>query len=156
MKRFSKQLGALTCMAALSVSSGLAQETSSDEQKIRDLEAQWVEAVEAGDAAAIAELYREDGRVMPPNAEPALGRDSVRAFWEEVLQLPGLNFSFEPTTVRVADSGDIAYAIGTYQLSYNVDEEPVQDAGKYIDLWEKVDGEWRVVADMFSSNLPPE
>lgn len=156
MERTSKQVGAVACVMALSVSGALGQDTASDEQAIRDLEQQWVDAIEERDAAAIVDLYHEDGRVMPPNAEPALGQDGVRAFWEEFLQLPDLDMSFEPTTVAIAESGDIAYSIGTYQLSYSNDEEPIQDAGKYIDLWQKVDGEWRVVADMFSSNLPPE
>ena len=50
----------------------------------------------------------------------------------------------------------VAYVIGTYQLMFGSEDERVQDTGKYVDVWEKVDGDWKVMVEMYSSNLPPE
>lgn len=151
----AKRVGAVAFALTLMPSLVAGQDAASDEQRITELEQQWVDAIEARDVDAVVEFYAEDGRVMPPNAEPAIGRDSVRGVWSAILELPGLDMSFEPAIVKVAESGDIAYTIGNYQMHYDGDQGRVLDSGKYIDLWEKVDGEWKVRADMFSSNLPP-
>ena len=154
MKLVSKQATAILFALLLLPSTSLGQST--DEQQIRDLEQQWAEAVEERNLEGIVDLFAEDGQVMPPNAEPAMGRESVRKAWQGMLDLPELDLSFAPTDVNVAESGDMAYAIGTYRLTFQSEgqEEPTQDSGKYVDIWEKVDGEWKVMVEMFNSNLP--
>jgi uncharacterized protein (TIGR02246 family) len=158
MRLASKQIAATVFALMLLPSAGFGQDTAADEQQVRDLEQQWLEAVEERDLDAIVDLFAEDGRIMPPNAETAMGRDSVREAWQGILDLPELDLSFAPTDVSVADSGDLAYTIGTYRLSFQSEdqEEPVQDSGKYVDIWEKVDGEWKVMVEMYNSNLPPQ
>jgi ketosteroid isomerase-like protein len=68
--------------------------------------------------------------------------------------LPGLSFTFQPQTIKVAHSGDLAYEIGTYSLSYDGDQGRVQDMGKYLVVWEKVDGDWKAMVDTDNSDLP--
>ena len=54
--------------------------------------------------------------------------------------------------IEVARSGDIGYAIGTFEGV--VDDAPVK--GKYVEIWKKqADGSWKVAADMFSPDSPP-
>ena len=43
-----------------------AATTAADEAAIRQQVAKWLDLVKAKDAAAIAQLYAEDGAVMPP------------------------------------------------------------------------------------------
>ncbi len=156
MKLAPKQATAFLFALLLLPSTSLGQ--SPDEQQIRDLEQQWAEAVEERDLDAIVNLFAEDGRIMPPNAETAMGRDAVREAWQGILDLPELDFSFGPTDVSVAESGDMAYVIGTYRLAFQSEgqEEPTQDSGKYVDVWEKVDGEWKVMVEMYNSNIAPQ
>lgn len=158
MRFGSKQLVATAFALMLLPSAGFGQDMAAEEQQIRDLEQQWGEAVEERNLDAIVDLFAEDGRIMPPNAETAMGRDSIRQTWQGILELPELDFSFEPTDVTVAESGDLAYAIGTYRLTFQSEdqEEPTQDSGKYVDIWEKVDGEWKVMVETYNSNLPPQ
>ena len=156
MRLASKQLAATAFALMLMPTAGFGQDSAADEQQIRDLEQQWLEAVEERNLDAIVDLFAEDGRIMPPNAEVAMGLDSVRKAWGGILELPELDFSFAPTSVKVAESGDIAYVIGTYQLMFGSEDERVQDTGKYVDVWEKVDGDWKVMVEMYSSNLSPE
>lgn len=51
-----------------------------------------------------------------------------------------------------ASSGDMAYEIGTYTLSFKGDKGPVQDKGKYVVVWKNTGGHWRAAADIFNSN----
>jgi len=50
----------------------------------------------------------------------------------------------------VAASGDLGYAVGTWQLTGKSRKgEPVSLTGKYMTVWKKqADGSWKVVADM--------
>jgi len=156
MRLASKQLAATAFALMLLPTAGFGQDMGANEQQIRDLEQQWAQAAAERNLDAIVDLFAPDGRIMPPNAEAAMGHDSVREAWGAILQLPELDFSFAPTSVTVAESGDLAYVIGTYQLMFGSEDERVQDSGKYLDIWEKVDGEWKVMVEMYNSNLPPE
>jgi len=145
---------ALSLVAASSIVT--AQESvdrQAEEQKIRDLDRQWVQAVAAGDVEAIANFYAPEGRFMPPNAPAAEGRDAVATSWRGILGLPEVKLTFGPTQIEVAQAGDMAYDVGTYSLSFKGAQGPVQDGGKYVVVWQKVDGEWRAVADILNSDL---
>lgn len=137
-----------------------AQQDAADaEEAIAEQNRLWIEAVEAGDAEFIADLHTEDGRLMAPNAPAAEGRDGVRSAWEEMLAIPGLSLSFEATEIVVSDDASMAYDVGTYELSFEDPEAPggqVEDEGKYLVVWENVDGEWKVAADIFNSDMPME
>lgn len=138
-------------------SPAVQQDRAGAEEAIAEQNRLWIEAVEAGDADFIADLHTEDGRLMAPNAPAAEGREAVRSAWEEILAMPGLSLSFEATEIVVSDDGSMAYDVGTYDLSFEDPEAPggqVEDEGKYLVVWENVDGEWKVAADMFNSDMP--
>jgi uncharacterized protein (TIGR02246 family) len=149
---------AVILVAALSASGcnmlARVADRESEEQVIRTLDAEWVAAVATKDAAAVADFYASDGSVLPPNGPEAKGPEAVTKFWQGLFGLPNFQLTFAPTQVVVAKSGDLAYDIGTYSLSFDADQGPVQDAGKYVVVWKKVRGQWKVAADMFSSNAP--
>ena len=124
-----------------------AGDATNDEQAIRALEAQWVKAVAAKDTEWIANLYAPDGRLMPPNSPASQGREAIRAAWSGMMATPGFVLTFAPTEIHVAKGGDVAYDIGTSEGANN-------DQGKYVVVWKKLDGEWKVAADIFNSDGP--
>jgi uncharacterized protein (TIGR02246 family) len=125
---------------------------SADEQKIRALDQQWVAAVQAKDAAASAGFYAADGALLAQNAPIAKGSAAVAAAWQGLLGMKNIDLTFAPTEVTVSAGGDLAYDIGTYALSFDGDKGPVKDVGKYVVVWKKVDGQWKVAADIFNSD----
>ena len=50
----------------------------------------------------------------------------------------------------------MGYTLGNYEMSFNDPAgKPVNDKGKYVSIWAKQpDGKWKVVVDMFNSDLP--
>jgi uncharacterized protein (TIGR02246 family) len=129
-------------------------DTSADEQKIRELDQKWVAAVQAKDAAASAAFYAADGALLAAGAPMAKGAAAVRAMWQQLLGMKNINLTFAPTDVVVSSGGDMAYDIGTYQLSFDSDKGPVKDVGKYVVVWKKVGTDWKVAADIFNSDGP--
>jgi ketosteroid isomerase-like protein len=146
------------CIALLSftfVGTASAADTKI-EQAIRDLDVHWAKAVEAKDLDKSVSYYSDDAIVMPPNAAIATTKEAIRSFWKDVLAIPGLVFRWKTTKVEVAKSGDMAYASGTYELTMNdASGKPVNDHGKYIEVWEKqADGKWKCGVDIWNSDLP--
>lgn len=127
---------------------------AAEEKAIRDLDAQWASAVAAKDTARIAQLYATDGLYMAPNMQALGGRAGAQKGWGAMFALPGAALTFGPTRIVVAESGDMAYDIGTYTFSMNGRNGPVEEKGKYLVVWKKQDGQWKVAADMFNNDGP--
>ena len=131
-----------------------AVDTSADEQAIRGHVDHWLQLVKAKDAAGIANLYAEDGAVMPPNAPIGTGRAAIQQAWASMMQTPGFALTFTPEQIVVSSSGDMALDRGTYSLTVAPGGKTQSDTGKYVVVWRKIGGEWKAAADIFNSDLP--
>ena len=125
-----------------------------DEQTIRDMDAEWSRAAESRDAAKFASFYSETGSVMPFNAPIATGRAKVQEVWAQLMAKPGFFLRFAPARVEVAGSKDVAYDIGTFELKLNdAQGSPMTIPGKYVVIWKKQKGgDWKAEADIFNTD----
>ena len=144
---------ALLLFSLLCVASGA--DTKAIEKALRDLDAQWSAAAGAKDLEKTIAFYSGDAIVLPTNAPAATTKEAIRNTWKDLLASPGLAINWKTTKVEVAKSGDIAYTIGTYELTMNdAIGKPANDRGKYLEVWEKqADGNWKCAADMWNSDL---
>src|SRR5882724_5828415 len=147
--------GCLSLLSFAFVGTAAAGDTKI-EQALRDLDAKWSAAAGAKDIDKTVSYYSEDAVVMPPNAPSAKTRETIRSAWKEMLTTPGAAISWKATKVEVAKSGDLAYVSGTYEETMtDASGKSVKDHGKYVEVWEKqADGTWKVVADIWNSDLP--
>jgi len=121
---------------------------------IESLAAQWDAAYNAGDAAALAEMYAEDAKLMPQGGDIVNGRAAIQEFWAaEIAATPeGVTNALE--TVEVHGSGDMAYEIGRFSATV---EGEVIGEGKYLVAWQQQpDGSWKIVVDIWNTNAPME
>ena len=137
---------------AAEVNSTATVDTGADELAIRGNVDRWLQLVKAKDAAGIAELYAEDGAVMPPNAPIGKGRTAVQQTWASMMRTPGFGLTFVPEQIVVSSSGDMALDRGTYSLTIAPDGTTQTDTGKYVVVWRKIGREWRAAADIFNSD----
>jgi uncharacterized protein (TIGR02246 family) len=136
------------------VNSAAAVDAAGDEQAIRAQVDHWLQLVKAKDASGIAEIYAEDGAVMPPNAPIAKGRAAIQQAWASMMRTPGFDLTFNPEQIVISSSGDMALDRGTYALTAAPAGTTQTDTGKYVVVWRKIGGDWKAVADIFNSNLP--
>ena len=159
MKRIHRSpllLGALVALIGSSAQSVAADTRSKDEKSLRDLEAAWSKVAATKDVDRIVSYYGDDATVFPPNAPIAKSKDEIKKVWSGLVGTPGFSISWETTTAVAAKSGDLGYTSGTYQLSMSgPDGKPISDKGKYVTVWRKTAGKWKVIADIFNSDLPP-
>ena len=113
------------------------------------------DGVEARDAAALARLYSDDARFMPPNLPVFEGPDAIEAAMQGLLDAGARTLDIEPLEVREADDTTIEY--GRYALGLEASAgEMVTDRGTYVVVHEaQDDGTTKIVLDIFNSDLPP-
>jgi ketosteroid isomerase-like protein len=124
---------------------------ASDEQAVRDADAEWSKAAGAKDLDKTVSFYADDAIVLPPNEAAVTTKDGIRNLWKGFLDSLQ-NISWKTTRVETSKSGDMACLIGTYEMTM---KDGSKDKGKYCEVWEKkAGGKWKVATDMFSSDLP--
>jgi uncharacterized protein (TIGR02246 family) len=131
-------------------------DTRADERAIREADAAWSKAAAAKDVEAYLSFLAEDALVLPPNAPMQTGKESMRRGLSEEMANPGYAISWQASRAEASRGGDLAYTVGTYQFTMTGPKgKPVTDRGKYVTIWRKQsDGKWKVVADIFNSDLP--
>ena len=144
--------GCLSLLSFISISTGLAADNkSADEQAVRAADAEWSKVAGAKDLNKTVSYYADDAVVLPPNQSMVTSKDGIRNLWKGFLDSL-TDISWETTRVKTSNSGDMGYLIGTYSMTM---KDGTKDTGKYCEVWKKqADGKWKVVADMFSSDLP--
>jgi len=108
-------------------------------------------AAAKGDGAALAALYSPDGQVMPAGSDPIRGAEAIQKFWQGALD-SGVG-AIDLKTIEVFGHGPTATEVGAYELRDKAGK--VLDHGKYIVIWQHVGGRWKLLRDMFSTNVPP-
>jgi ketosteroid isomerase-like protein len=110
----------------------------------------FVAAYNRADAPALAAMYTRDGEIMPPNTKVVSGPKALerlfRSFWKAG------DVAIELETVEADGSSDLAYEVGKYALFRRTGK--MSDRGKYIVVWKKVNGRWKLHRDIFNTSLP--
>ena len=110
----------------------------------------FVAAFNSGDAAGVAALYTEDGQLLPPNADVMAGKEAIQAFWQGAMDA-GIA-SAQLKIVEVEGHGDTAIEVSQYTLGGAGGQ--VLDQGKYIVIWKREHGGWKLHRDIFNSSMP--
>lgn len=122
---------------------------AADEAAIRALDAKWAQAVQAKDVSQLSSFYADDASVFVPEAPVATGKDAITAAWTALANTPGFSLTFAPSKVVVSKSGDLAYEIGDFSMTFNDKKgKPQTSKAKYIVIWARqADGSWKAVVD---------
>ena len=112
------------------------------------LENNWAAAVNAKDTNALMALYAEDAVSMPDNEPTLSGKAAIRERQvKEFAKIPAGNvISFE--TKDVYSDGNIATEVGTTTIKDAAGK--VVSTGKYIAVFEKKDGKWVCIREIYN------
>jgi uncharacterized protein (TIGR02246 family) len=123
------------------------------EQEIRDFSNQWNQMSATKNLEGMVALYASDTLWLPPNAAQSTGTDEVRNTYAQLFQAPNMQLVHTTTKISVARSGELATEIGKYDIQLDTPQGEFRDEGKYTFLLSKVNGEWKIAADMFNSSV---
>lgn len=92
--------------------------------------------------------------LLPMGGRPVQSRDKIREF---MSQGPDELLLWEPKDAAVADSGELGYTWGTYEVhERNKPNSAPEQVGKYLTLWRRqADGSWKYILDIGNKSPPP-
>lgn len=109
------------------------------------------EEVRKGDSVALASHYASDAVVMPPNSEAVSGND-ILGLWGGILRMGVKDFKL--TIKDITGGGDLYVETGNYEVLGA--ENKSLDKGKYVAVWKKENGNWKMYRDIWNSNMAAE
>lgn len=142
----------LCVFAAAALGQPERKDGSNATSSIRAANQEFMASLAKGDAAALAGMYTNDAQVMPANAEVIRGREGIQKYWQGAIDSGIKGLKLETLEVHGGANSDTAAEVGKYSVTAG--GEKVIEVGKFIVIWKREDGKWRLHRDMFSSDRP--
>ena len=142
----------LVALLAACTPASTSTDTAADEQAIRAELDGWNSALSSANDSLLATFYAEGAEMLPPGGPKVMGRDNIRAFWATIWPMKA---TLTMTPGRVEVGGDLAVESGTWTWTMPTPSGEQRDHGKYLQSWRRVDGTWRITADIWNSDLSP-
>jgi len=130
-------------------------DTDAEKAKLLQTDREFAEqSIQAGAAEAFRMYLVKDALQLPAGSNPRFGRDTIYQTMKAAGD--GYTLAWEPQDGEVAVSGDFGYTWGNYTLSWE-DSSGAKQAnyGKYLNVWKKQNGQWRVLVDMGNESPKP-
>jgi len=113
---------------------------------------EFMAAFARGDAAGIAALYTSTGQVLPPGGDVARGPAAIQAAMQGAIDAGIKQLALN--VVEVETHGDTAHEVGTYAVKGK--DGATLDQGKYVVVWKKEGGRWKLHRDIWNSSQAPK
>ena len=148
-----RSAGLILCATLLALpSAAFGQADSGAEAAINEGVIAWQTAWDSGDAAALAALYSADAIVMAPGADAMQGQEAIEAGLAVAIEMAeGSQMALTPGEI-IPVEGDHAIEVGSFVET--AADGSHKDHGKYVAVWAKVDGSWKIVRDIWNSSMP--
>jgi len=117
---------------------------------IQALESAWAEADNARDTNAILAYYSDDAISLSNNAPMTKGKAAIKKDIEEGLAKKAEGETVAYKTLEVFGDGNIVTEIGTAE-SMDASGKVIR-TGKYMAIWEKRDGKYICIRDIYNSD----
>jgi len=102
-------------------------------------------ALMAGDVDYLVNDYTDDGCVIAPMGGETCGKESIRAFWENVISTNPKNV--EIITEKAGSAGDLAFATGQLLIT---DAESIVHKSRFALVFKKIGGLWKLRVDSWN------
>lgn len=125
-------------------------ETLSDTEIIKKNSLAFSKAYMDGDIDGLVNMYTEDGKILPNNRKIMSGKTDLKSYWTIPEGVKIVLHKATPSEIRIEN--DIAYDYGYYEgktLTKDLKEVPWK--GKYVIIWKKIDGDWKIYLDIWNS-----
>lgn len=115
--------------------------------QIEAANAKWTQLFDKGDFDGLAQLYTVDAIAFPPGSPMVRGRAAIV---DMMKAMAGQSGTPKLTTLDVKRLSPSAIReIGTFS-AMTKEASPKEVTGKYLVLWERIGGEWKLAADIWN------
>jgi len=119
-------------------------------KEIEEVNRNFIDALSKMDSVGLANLYTSDAKFMAPNGPAAEGRNNIQTAFGGLIKSGATKLNL--TTSDMWGSEAMMAEEGVFTLASKDGRQ--LDKGKYIVLWKKEDGKWKLFRDCFNSDLP--
>jgi len=124
-------------------------DSQADAAAIVSLDSAWMRNVVAKNVDSVMTYYTPDAVSYGFGSAPASGTDQLRALYTEFVKATITEPKIISNTVKFSDDGMMAYDHGTYSMTVAPPGgKPANQTGAYLNVWRRVDGQWKLVAEM--------
>jgi ketosteroid isomerase-like protein len=107
------------------------------------------EQVASGDSAGLASNYWPDAELLLDNSEAVKGKDILNS-WGALIRMGTKEMTFSTTDI----TGNPSLIIETGNYEIKDVKKSLIDRGKYVVVWEKRDGGWKLYRDIGCTSMP--
>lgn len=123
----------------------------SEEDKIRGNISAFSTAYMNGDAEKIASFYTSDGKLFPGGRDIIEGHNGILNYWNFPEGSKDMYHKITPLEIRIFRN--YAYDYGYYEGSITNKKGKRNDfKGKYMIVWRKENGAWKILLDIWNRN----
>jgi ketosteroid isomerase-like protein len=123
---------------------------TSAKKEIETANREIMETFSKADSVGMANAYSKDGYLMPSNMPSVKGKENITSFWGSRMKA-GMS-SATLTTLEVWGDENFITEEGLYEMKSK--DGAQLGKGKYIVLWKKEEGKWKLHRDIWNSDLP--
>jgi uncharacterized protein (TIGR02246 family) len=109
-------------------------------------------AFSRNDAAAFVSLFTDDAEIVPGSGPVVRGLPQIGEFFSN-QSADELTFDTDTTAQLVRD--DLAIEQGTYRVR-NIKVGKEVETGNYLNVWRKVNGNWKLYRATFNTEIGPK
>jgi ketosteroid isomerase-like protein len=134
------------------------------QSSIETLSSEYEGAVQARNISAIADMYTNRPKFLPPGGdmprwdnppEERWSQAYIKTYWHDIFQITEGGFKYIQTMRDVEVLADAAREIGIYDLRMSNDEDEIE-AGTYFVLWQRENEKWKIAVHILNSRSRPK
>ncbi len=110
----------------------------------------FMDFVSKSDSISVANCYTVDAKSMAPNGPALVGRKNIQTGFSGMIN-SGIN-QLVLTTINVWGDETLLAEEGVFTIGMKGGKQV--DKGKYIVVWKKEDGKWKMFRDCYNSDMP--
>jgi len=115
----------------------------------------FVRAMLAKNVDSLMPYYDESVVSMSEGTKAVKGLGPVRSAYNEAVKSAPQTLNFQSGGVNFSDDGTMAWDYGTLSsTAINAKGKPVTSYGNFLNVWKKVGGHWRIVAEISNASPP--
>lgn len=125
-------------------------DTAAEGEKLMQISREWSKSASSDDIEKTMSYWADSAVFFSAGQPPLNGKKEIRQMVEQSYEIPGFKISWEPISVSVSKSGDMAYMIEQNQLTMSDSTgTPVTKYGKGVTIWKKdASGSWKNIVEI--------
>lgn len=109
----------------------------------------------AKDVEGLVNRFTANGKLKLPVSPLIQGHYALRENYKSTTELEDFNLDIKTLEVEISKSGDMAYVVGEFSVSFNTPQGMIQDTGVTLLALVRENNCWKIAAEVLSS-MPQE